>query len=123
MFLDQTLRKLLLEAITKQLRCLLAKRSETRQCTIVLHELDDRDDTVAVLACSLETLAKEATELSEWRATQSAEYVDVLERQLKRRGFETHIAWAVREHETEVDVYEVTFSVEQDIAVVPVLDL
>lgn len=44
-------------------------------------------------------------------------------RQLERRGLEAHVARTVGQHETEVDVEEVTVSVDEDVSVVSVLDL
>lgn len=63
MLLYKALRELLLEPIAEQLRGLLPKRREARQCTVVLHELNDSDDAVTVLARSLEALAEETTKL------------------------------------------------------------
>ena len=76
-----------------------------------------------MLARRVEALAKELAELVVRRAVEAPEDLDVLQRELERRRLEADVAWRVREHEPEVDVDEVPVAVEEDVAVVPVLDL
>lgn len=53
----------------------------------------------------------------------TTENFDVLRRQLERSGLETNITWCVAEDEPEINVDEVTLPVEEDIAIVSILDL
>ena len=53
----------------------------------------------------------------------AAEYFQVFKRELEWRSLKTHISWRVAEHKSEVYVYEVTLSIQEDVAVVSILDL
>ena len=76
-----------------------------------------------MLACSVEALPEQLPELAVRRAVEPAEDLDVLERELERGGLEADVAGRVGEHEPEVDVDEVPVAVEEDVAVVSILDL
>ena len=80
MLLNQTLRQLLLEPIPQKLRRLLAKRRETRQRAVVLHQLHDCNDPVAVFARCFEAFAEQATEFGERCTTEATKDVDVFKR-------------------------------------------
>ena len=142
MLLNRRLREALLEAISQLLRRLLTEGSEARQHRVLLHELDQRykrhtsdfcargrarrartNDAVAVLPRGLKALFEEPPELLEGCPFEAAEHLDVLERELERRGLEADIPRRVRQHEAKVDVDQVPIAVDQDVAVVPVLDL
>ena len=71
----------------------------------------------------LETFLEEPLELFERLSLDTSEDLYVLERELKRCGFESDVARRVGEHETEVDMDEVSVSVDQNVAVVAILDL
>ena len=76
-----------------------------------------------MLAGGVKALTEELAKLKVGRAVEAAEDLDVLERELEGRGLEADVAGRVGEHEAEVDVDEVPVAVEEDVAVVPVLDL
>ena len=71
----------------------------------------------------LEPVAEQTTKLEVRPTVHATEHLDVLEGQLERRGLEADVPRRVREHESEVDVDQVPVAVEQDVPVVPVLDL
>ena len=143
MFLDGGLGEPLLEAVTKQLSRLLAEGGEARQRRVLLHQLDQSwesstsaratqdpvnpkvltDDPVAMLPRRLEPLLKQPPELPIRIRLHPAEHLDVLERELERCSLEPDVARRVREHEPEVDVDEVPVAIEENVAVVSVLDL
>lgn len=76
-----------------------------------------------MLPCRLEALSKQPPELLVRLALDPTEDLDVLEWELERRGLEADVAGRVREHEPEVNVDQMTVAVDENIAVMPVLDL
>ena len=71
----------------------------------------------------VEALPEQLPELAVRGTVEPSENFDVFERELERRSLETNVPWGVGEHEAKVDVDEVPIAVEEDVAVVPVLDL
>lgn len=50
--------------------------------------------------------------------------VDVIERELEWGSFESHIpSWGIGEHETEIDMNQVTIPIDEDVSIVTVFDL
>jgi hypothetical protein len=107
------------------------------------------DDAVRMLASRLEAFFEEFLEMSESRRIQAPHDLNIVlyrrvrewhERrsaisrfevvgstyhsQLERSGLEPHItSRRITEHETKVDVYQVTIPIDQDVSVVSILDL
>ena len=89
----------------------------------LLHEFHHRDNSVAVFSRGLKSLMEQFTEFPQRLAIRSAQHLDVLQRQLERRGLEPDIPRRVRQHEPKVNMDQVTVAVQQDVAVMAVLDL
>ena len=81
------------------------------------------DDPVAVLARRLEALTKELPELQKRRALYATQDIYILHGQFEWRGLEAQVPRRVRKHEAEVDVHDMAFAVDEDVPVMPVLDL
>lgn len=76
-----------------------------------------------MLPCGLEPFLEQPFELLERLAVDPAEHLDVLERELEGCGLEADVARRIRQHKAEVDVDEVAVAVNQDVAVMSILDL
>ena len=72
---------------------------------------------------SLEPILEQLLELSIMLAVDTSEYLHIFQRQFKRSRFEPKVPRRVRQHETKVDMDEVTFSIQEYVSVMPVLDL
>lgn len=70
-----------------------------------------------------QSLQYQILELGVSRRLIAAHDLDEFGRQLERAGLEAEIAGRRRQHEAEVDVYDVAVAVQQDVAVVAILDL
>ena len=81
------------------------------------------DYSIAVLSCCLESLLEQATKFQVCRTSNAAQHLDVLNRKLERRSFESNVPRRVSEDESEIDVYQMSVTVQQDVAVVAILDL
>lgn len=81
------------------------------------------DNPIAVLPRSFESLLEQSLELLVSLTVNTTKDLDVLQRQLERRSFKANVPRRVRQHEAEVDVDEVTASVNEDVSVMSVFDL
>lgn len=92
-------------------------------CRTLLHEFHHRDNSVAVFPRSLKSLVEQSSEFPQRLAVRPAQYLDVLQGQLERRGLEPDVPRRVGQHEPKVNVDQVTVAVQQDVAVMAVFDL
>jgi len=53
----------------------------------------------------------------------TAKDFQIFKREFEWSRFKAYISWRVAEHESEVYVYEVTLPIQEDVAVVSILDL
>ena len=76
-----------------------------------------------MLPGSLKSLPEQFPELPVGRAVEPAEHFNVLEWKLERRRFKADVARGVRQHKAKVNMDEMPVAVEEDVAVVAVLNL
>lgn len=81
------------------------------------------DDPIAMFARCFKALTEQHPELLEYFAIDTSQHFDILCWKFKRCGLESDVSWGVAEDEAKVDVDEVAVSVDQDVAIVSVLDL
>ena len=76
-----------------------------------------------MLPGSLKSLPEQFPELPVGRAVEPAEHFYVLEGKFERCRLEADIPRGVGQHEAEVDMNKMPVPIEEDVAVVPVLNL
>ena len=95
--------------------------------SVQLHHFDQAQDAVRVLPAGQEGLdAQDFEVVEELRAFPvriAVHHLKELSRELKRGGLEIDASRGVGQHEPEVYVHHVALLVQQDVAIVPVLDL
>ena len=96
---------------------------EAGQIAVPAHHVDDRADLVHVLPQLVEPLEEQPFEVVEQLGALALEQLDVLARELEGGGLEVPVPGRRGEDEPEVDVDDVPLVVDQEVAVVPVLDL
>jgi hypothetical protein len=96
---------------------------ETLHVGTVRHDFDSLHDLALVLADELEREEEEEFEVREDVGVLALHEFEVVLGELEGRLFEAEVAGGTAEDEGEVDVDEVSAVVDQDVVVVPVLDL
>ena len=82
-----------------------------------------RDDLFSVGSQCHEPFDHQRLKLIEELGPMTSQNFNVLLSQLEGSCFKVKIAWAVREHKAEINVDHVALTVQQDVSIVPVLDL
>lgn len=96
------------------------KKKTTHQPTWA-HNLHQGDDLLMVFAGSQHPLQKEDLEIGEHVRRLAAHHLHQLRRQLEGRRLEAKVTWRGGEHEAEVDVYDVSLVVQENVAIVSVI--
>lgn len=87
-------------------------------------QLEQRtDDPVTVLPRSIEPFLEQPLELLERLAVNTSQNLDVLERQLEWRCLKADVSGRVGKHEAKVDVDQMAVTVDEDVAIMAILDL
>jgi hypothetical protein len=76
-----------------------------------------------VLPSSLEPFPKQPLELQERRSFRASQHLQILWWELERSSFKPNVTRGIAQDEPKVDVNEVSVSVKQNVAVVPILYL
>lgn len=77
-----------------------------------------------MLSSTFKSFLEQFLEIRPTWTIEPTDNIDIIKRQFERSSFESHIpSWGIGEHESEIDMNQVTITINEDVTVVTILDL